>query len=189
VLFSAVRVPWWIAGGYAIELAVGRPIREHVDIDVLLLRRDQLAVQDALAGWEWWAADPPGVLRSWKPGETLPAEVHDIWCKRAADRPWRIQVMLDESAGEYWVSRRNPRLRRPITALGRNNSDGIPYLEPEVQLFYKATAPRAKDETDFTAVLPHLSAEQRDWLRDALADSYGDHPWQRHLTAPTRQPG
>ncbi|MEV6646704.1 hypothetical protein [Amycolatopsis sp. NPDC051371] len=41
-LFSAVRAPWWIAGGYAIELAVGRAFREHADVDVLLLRRDQL---------------------------------------------------------------------------------------------------------------------------------------------------
>ena len=43
-------VPWWcVAGGHAVELAVGRPLRPHSDIDVLLLRRDQLAAQHALA--------------------------------------------------------------------------------------------------------------------------------------------
>lgn len=42
-----LQVPWRIAGGYAIELATGRPGGEHVDIDVLLLRRDRLAVQRA----------------------------------------------------------------------------------------------------------------------------------------------
>jgi aminoglycoside-2''-adenylyltransferase len=62
-IFSAMTCPWWIAGGYAIELAVGGPVREHDDIDVLVLRRDQLHVQQALSGWEWWAADPPGTLR------------------------------------------------------------------------------------------------------------------------------
>ncbi|MEV8332824.1 nucleotidyltransferase domain-containing protein, partial [Streptomyces niveus] len=40
-LFSGLRCPWWIAGGHAIELAVGHAFRPHGDIDVLLLRRDQ----------------------------------------------------------------------------------------------------------------------------------------------------
>ena len=64
-------VPWWcVAGGHAIELAVGRPLRPHSDIDVLLLRRDQLAAQHALAGWEWWrptrraSCDAGGPVRS-----------------------------------------------------------------------------------------------------------------------------
>jgi hypothetical protein len=34
-----------IAGGYAIELAAWRSIREHSEVDILLLRRDQLAVK------------------------------------------------------------------------------------------------------------------------------------------------
>ncbi|KOV09200.1 MULTISPECIES: nucleotidyltransferase domain-containing protein [unclassified Streptomyces] len=34
-MFRRVEIPWWIAGGHAIELAVGRVIREHDDIDVL----------------------------------------------------------------------------------------------------------------------------------------------------------
>jgi hypothetical protein len=176
-IFGCLDVPWWVAGGYAIELAVGRPFRAHGDIDILLLRRDQLAVQHALAGWEWWAADPPGVLRPWAPGDYLVDTVHDIWCRPAADQPWRIQVMLDESAGQSWVSRRDPRLRRPLATVGRTSPDGIPYLAPEIQLFYKAARPRAKDEADFAAVLPLLTGMQRRWLRDALTDSYGDHLW------------
>lgn len=179
--FSGLRVPWWIAGGYAIELAVGRSFREHADIDVLLLRRDQAAVQQVLAGWEWWAADPPGVLCPWAHGETLPPPVHDIWCRPSSAEPWRIQVMLDESDGEDWVSRRNPRVREPIASLGHVSADGVPYLAPEVQLFYKAKEPRPKDEADFAAALPVLLPEQRHWLSVALADTHGDHPWRRRL--------
>ncbi|CAI7977465.1 hypothetical protein FRAHR75_350031 [Frankia sp. Hr75.2] len=67
-IFAAFPAPWWIAGGYAIELAVGNQFREHSDIDVAVLRRDQLAVQRVLVGWEWWAADPPGTLRFPGPG-------------------------------------------------------------------------------------------------------------------------
>ncbi|WP_374208167.1 MULTISPECIES: hypothetical protein [Streptomyces] len=44
---------------------------------------------------------------------------------------------------------------------GRTSPSGIPYLAPEVQLFYKAKATRDKDETDFEAVLPLLEEGQR----------------------------
>ncbi|WP_395108459.1 nucleotidyltransferase domain-containing protein [Actinomadura sp. SCN-SB] len=32
---------WWIAGGHAIELAVGHHVRDHGHIDVVELRWDQ----------------------------------------------------------------------------------------------------------------------------------------------------
>ncbi len=178
-LFSRTRTPWWIAGGYAIELAVGHAFRAHDDIDVLLLRRDQAAVREALPSWECWAADPPGTLRPWLPGETLPPTVHDIWGRPGPSEPWRIQVMLDESEGDDWVSRRNPTVRRALADLGTHSAAGIPYLAPEVQLFYKSDRPRPKDEQDFTAVLPVLDRAQRRWLADALGTA---HPWHDRLS-------
>ena len=125
-IFSGCQAQWWIAGGYAIELAIGRPVRDHADIDVLMLRRDQLAVQQALPGWQWQAADPPGSLRPWPPGERLPAGVHDIWCGPGPGESWRIQVMLDESSGRDWVSRRDERIGRPITSIGLVTSAAFP---------------------------------------------------------------
>lgn len=181
--FSGPGAPWWVAGGLAIEFAVGRPVREHADTDVLLLRRDQLAVRQALPGWGLWAADPPGELRPWTGDEILPVNVHDVWCRPGPGEPWRIQVMLDESLGSEWVSRRDRRVRRPLTALGATSVSGIPYLAPEVQLYYKAGDPRPKDEADLTAALPVLDAQQRDWLGHAIALTYGPHPWAGRLEA------
>lgn len=192
-LFGQLDVPWWIAGGYAVELAVGHAFREHADIDVAVLRRDQLAVQDVLPSWEWWAADPPGTLRRWLPGEVLPSGVHDIWCRPGAGEPWRIQIMLEESeesedsakAGEsdgpVWVSCRDPRVRRPLEEIGLVGPDGIPRLVPEIQLFYKAKSLRPKDERDFDAALPVLSEPQRVWLAWAVETLYGAHPWVARL--------
>ncbi|MEV5719659.1 amino acid transporter [Amycolatopsis mediterranei] len=180
-LFSRAGVPWWIAGGHAIELAVGRGFRAHGDVDVLLLRRDQLAVQAALPSWEWWAAEPPGTLRPWARGEVLGAGVDDVWCRPSAAAPWRIQVMLDEARGDEWISRRNPAVRREIARLGERSPEGLPYLAPEVQLFAKAHGTRPKDEQDFAAALPVLSAAQRRWLARALETTYGPHPWLGRL--------
>lgn len=173
--------PWWFAGGYAIEFAVGRAYRDHADVDVLLLRRDQALIEEALPSWEWFAADPPGTLRPWAPGEELPAEVHDIWCRPGPDEPWRIQFMLDEAEGEDWVSRREPLVRRPLADLGRISADGLPYLAPEIQLFYKAKGLRPKDEQDFEQALPTLTQAERDWLMAVLALTHGEHPWIRRI--------
>lgn len=180
-IFAPMPRPWWIAGGFAIELAAGRAVRDHADIDVLVLRQDHLRVQQVLHGWEWWAADPPGTLRPWQPRERLPPAIHDIWCRPGPGKPWRIQVMIDESRDGDWVSRRNPGIRRPVAGIGKLSSDGIPYLAPEIQLFYKAKNLRQKDETDFAAVLPCLDREQRRWLSDAIATTHGDHPWRDRL--------
>ena len=172
---------WWIAGGYAIELAVGHRVRDHSDIDVMMLREDQLRLHDALRSWEHWAVDPPGVLRPWEPAEVLPPTVHDIWCRPGPDEPWRIQVMLDERSGGEWVSRRHPGVRRPLARIGEASPDGIPYLAPEIQLFYKAKRPRPQDLIDFFAILPALTTARRRWLSEAFSHCFGAHPWQEQL--------
>lgn len=180
-LFGNGRVPWWIAGGYAIELYLGSSVRSHDDIDVLLLRRDQATVHEVLAGWDVCAADPPGSLRPWEAGEWLPPEVHDIWCRERPDGRWRLQVMLDHADGAWWTSRRDVRVSREIASLGWRTAGGIPVLAPEVQLFYKAKNRRTKDETDFVAVLPALTLPARQWLDDALALVHPGHPWRSAL--------
>jgi len=108
--------------------------------------------------------------------------VHDIWCRPGPAGPWRIQVMIDESSDGDWASRRNLGIRRPVAGIGKTGTDGIPYLAPEIQLFYKAKNLRPKDETDFTAVLPSLTREQRQWLSDAITRTHGDHPWRDRLS-------
>jgi hypothetical protein len=85
--------------------------------------------------------------------------------------------MLDESDGDDWVSRRDPRIRRKIGTLGNVSSSGIPYLALEIQLFYKAASPREKDTADFHAALPLLSAAQRRWLAQAIITTGGSRSW------------
>ncbi|HZQ36576.1 MAG TPA: amino acid transporter [Dehalococcoidia bacterium] len=181
-LLGALPAPWWIAGGWALDLFLGRQTREHGDTDVLVLRRDQLTVQSALAGWDLHAADPPGTLRPWLSGEWLNAPVHDIWCRPAADAPWALQLMLAESEAGRWLFRREPSVGGPLEQLTCRTADGIPYLAPEVQLLYKATdAPRAKDEADLAAVLPYLDPHHRQWLATALRRYRPQHPWLARL--------
>lgn len=175
-LFAPAGFRWWIAGGHAIDHAVGRQVRPHGDIDVLILRADHLAARALLADWECHAAEPPGTLRPWSQGDALPPTVSNVWCRPHDRSPWRLQLMIDEVDGEIWRSRRAAAVAKPIAELGSMAADGTPYLTPEVQLYYKAKAPRPKDLLDFAAALPCLTRAQGAWLKQAVAIAYRKKP-------------
>ena len=48
-LLEGAGFAWWIAGGWAIDLFIGYQTRDHCDIDVLIRRDDQLALQNLLS--------------------------------------------------------------------------------------------------------------------------------------------
>ncbi len=83
--------------------------------------------------------------------------------------------------GDTWICRRDPRIRLQAASLISRTTDGIPYLQPEVVLLFKAKAVRPKDELDFAAVLPHLESGRRSWLRDALTLVHPEHAWLESL--------
>jgi hypothetical protein len=180
-LFESAPFQWGLAGGYAVEQFLGRSIRSHGDIDILIFRDEQLQLQCWMAGWLLYAADPPGTLREWPPGEALPYGIHDIWGHRAEADSWELQIMLAEADGGEWFSRHHPLVRGArdelMTVYG-----GIPCIRVEVQLLYKARKPRPKDGQDFEACLPLMNSESRSWLRGSIRMLFPDgHPWLAHL--------
>jgi hypothetical protein len=181
-LLSSAACPWWIAGGWAIDLQLGRQTRTHEDMDVLILRDDQRAIQAVLDGWDLYAADPPGTLRRWRPGEVLPPAVHDIWCRRTPESPWSLQIMIDDASAGVWRYRRHGQIQRRVAELDGGACDGDPMvLAAEVQLLQKSKSPREKDEADFLAVRDLLRPDQRAWLLRALTVASPTHPWLARL--------
>jgi hypothetical protein len=167
-LLAGVAAPWWIAGGWAIDLFIGRTTRAHHDVDIGILRRDQSVLHVALPAWDLQCADPPGTLRPWPPGEMLPVGIHDIWARPSPDAAWQVQFMLNEADGDDWVYRRDPRVRRPLDQVIRRSADGIPYMAPEVQLLFKSRSPRPRDDADLAIALPLLDEVAREWLEAAI---------------------
>jgi hypothetical protein len=181
---AEVKAPWWIAGGWALDLFLGETLRVHGDLDVGVLRRD---LEDVLVGlplWEHFAARD-GALSLLKPGELTSEDVHSLWCRPVGATSWALELMLDESDGEFWLFRRQLTIRRPLSTLTRSTESGIRYLAPEIQLLYKAKAIRPSDQADFERTAPQLDLAARDWLRDSLAKTSPGHLW---LAALERQP-
>ena len=174
---------WWVAGGWAIEAFTGVS-RAHDDIDPSVLRSDLPLLRRHLAGHlDVWAASG-GALSPMLPDdnphgaadEVLPADCSQVWTRPSASGPWEFDVLLDAGTADEWVYKRDPRIRMPMSeALWE--SDGILFIQPEIQLLYKAKGRRAKDQADFDTTLPRLDDHRRHWLADALDRTIPEHPW------------
>jgi hypothetical protein len=179
-LLQGLRVPWWIAGGWALDLHLGAQSRPHKDLDVGILRRDVLQVVAHLASWEFFEVKDD-VLKRLEAGESPGVCIHSLWSRRSGANAWMMQLLLDEAAGDSWVFRRDRKISLPLSTLLRYDPSGIPYLAPEVQLLYKARASRPQDEADFALVAPSLDNVARDWLHRSLRGISPEHPWLSKL--------
>jgi hypothetical protein len=180
-VLDGLAVPWWIAGGYAIDAFAGSGRRDHDDIDVSLFHADHLVAHVHLSAWDLHCAEnPPGILRSWLPSETLGTSIHDIWVRRDADDAWRFQLMLNGGGPSELVFRRDERVRAPLER-ATFVKKGVRYMTPEWQLLFKSRGRREKDEFDFRDCLPLMSTGQRAWLRDSLGMADPENPWLARL--------
>jgi hypothetical protein len=178
----AFRRPWAVAGGWALDLALGRTTRPHADVDVAVFRADQAALRAALPGWRF-AVAVRGALTPWEPDVWLAPPVHEVHARPPAGAPApAIEFLLNERQGASWVYRRDPAVRRSVACAMRDGPGGVRMLAPEVVLLYKSKAPRPVDEADFQAARPLLDAEARAWLRAALLRVAPGHSWAAVLS-------
>ena len=170
--------PWYIAGGWAIDLFLGRETREHDDIDVTIFRNDQAELRTHLAAWAFEKV-VDGQRLPWADGEWLDLPVHEVHA--TSETRARVEFLLNESSGAMWQFRRNPAITRRIDRIGMRTSAGVPFLVPEIVLLFKAKAFGAKDARDFDLIRPRLRAEPRRWLKHALETCHPGHPWIARL--------
>jgi hypothetical protein len=191
--------PWWVAGGWALDLWQGRPTRPHQDVEIAIPRADQLALRSFLGQFRFTQVTQSAAGAAELPlgaNELVEAPRHELHARRitgagAEALPLlHFEALLNEIDGGVWHYRRDQRISLPVERLGGTSADGIPFLAPEVVLLYKAGlwqdgAPvAAKDDADFHAALPALPAQTRYWLREAIATAHPGHPWLLELDTP-----
>ncbi len=175
--FAGYRGRYWIAGGRAVDLHVGRIRRVHSDVDVLILARD-LELFDAVFG-------AGGItMHDHQTGTDTPGR-----SRRRHPRPAGAPVRrCGRSAGDRGRGRTRRRRRLAVSpwshhapSIGGHDArepGRISYLGPEVVLMFKARERRPKDVQDFADLRPLLTREQTDWLAPRLSPPGApDHPW------------
>jgi len=171
---------WYVIGGWALDLFLGRQTREHEDLEIGVAAREFGAIRDALAEFEFFVV---GHGRALPVSEQALVDHRQTWAREPSTGAWRVDVIREPWDGDVWVFEGDPRIRRAAPDLVARTSDGIPYMHPEVVLLFKAKAARPKDEDDFAAVLPHLDESRRSWLASALELVHPGHEWIDALRA------
>jgi len=176
IIFANAPFRWWISGGLALDLFVGRSWRAHGDTDVGVLRRDVSRLRTVMKSWDIQVA-AAGILSIWR-GQVLDPEEHEnnLWCRKDPLQPWCLDVTIGEGDEERWIYRRDPQISAKWKSAVLNSSEGVPYLAPEIQLLFKSKDIREKDDTDAREVIPLLDAKRQAWLFCRLPP---DHPWRR----------
>ena len=177
-LLAGFDRPWWVAGGWAIDLFVGRRTRAHKDIEIALFRHDQSAVQKHLAGWSLRKVVDHR-LEPWLPGERLTLPVHEIHGRGPGGQA--LEILLNEHHRGRWVFRRDPAITWPAKLIGGRSADRVPFLRPEIVLLYKSRDAGPDDHADFERAVGLLDHESRIWLVGALQRHRPGHPWLYEL--------
>jgi len=181
---------WWVAGGWALDLFLGRKTRPHADLEISILAADQGALFQHLRGWDLRLAGPGASLPAWD-GSWIQPPFHQVWARRGLGRPSRpgefaadptmLGFLLEQSTGDRWVFRRHPAVTRQQDQVGTITAEGVAVVRPEIALLFKAKGTRFKDQRDFDRVLPHLDETARAWLASALKQAHPEHTWRGRL--------
>jgi hypothetical protein len=175
---AEVQVPWYVAGGWALDVFRGAPSREHEDLEIAIPAAGFPAIRAALDDLDF---DVPHDGRLWPLTSENVDSSHQTWGRDRATGRYRIDVFREPHDGDTWICRRDESIRRPYDQLIQHSADGIPYLPPEIVLLFKGKASRPKDQDDFIGILPLLSAVQRGWLAGALERVHPGHRWLAEL--------
>jgi uncharacterized protein (DUF952 family) len=185
-VMAGYRRPWWLAGGWALDLVLRHKTRPHADLEISMLACDQQALFDHLGGWDLRLAAPGQSFPRWD-GNRIQSPFHQVWARRGPGRPstpeefatdpTMLGFLLEQSRTDRWVYRRHHGVSRLLHQVGVITTDGVKVIAPEIALLFKAKAPRFKDQRDFDRVLPHLDRAARSWLASALEQAHPDHPW------------
>jgi hypothetical protein len=181
-LLEGVEAPWYVAGGWAIDLFLGGQRREHEDLEIAVPNSRFEEVVDALSDFEFFVITGPRKAMPLEAARDRLEQTHQTWVRDPADGSWRLDVFREPSDGDTWICRRSRSITMPYERLVERTGAGLPYGRPEVILLYKAKhSHQPKNQKDFAAALPRLGRERRHWLRDALQLVHPGHPWLSSL--------
>ncbi|MBS4220318.1 hypothetical protein KHA96_18615 [Bacillus sp. FJAT-49711] len=198
---------WAICGGCAIDLFIGKITRTHTDVDIFAFWEDRPNIITFMInkGWRVFEACGGGkVLELFDSSKTQMKR--NLFCfpssnTRCALQPTNekntyqfsikaneqvafdyIEFLFNQKDENYFYYILNDHsIKRSINSAFLIK-DGLQYLSPEIVLLYKSTyinsIDASKHEQDFNSSLPHLSIEQKQWLKRSLEICHPDtHEW------------
>ncbi len=173
--------PWWIGGGWAIEMFTGVS-RSHEDLDICISSTDVPEVVTHFAdSHHVWAVGSGSLKPLIRPDDPLPDWAGQLWIRESAGKPWLLDFLLCPVADGVWRFKRDISITLPFEDATWLAENGIRYERPELSLLYKAKHDRPKDQADFEVTLPLLDTEATEWLKRSVEKAHPGHAWLDRL--------
>lgn len=197
-----------VCGGFALDLFLGYETRTHGDIDILAFWEDRETIITYMQSkgyivYEMLGGGKVHRITDIKMQEKLrknifccteDCELVRLYDTDEADVYWLdfqhtgltklnyIEFLFNEKTEEEFVYARDERVRRGM-ANEILETDGVPYLAPELCLLFKSTdIEREGYQQDFELTVGKLSAEQRTWFEKSMELLYPEgHKWREIL--------
>lgn len=177
---KSFQKPWYIAGGWAIDIELGEVTRKHKDLDICIFRED--------------AAYALNYFQDWDIHVTIPGENRLEPCKNIEDLKLPryglhlykdnefLELLLTDRAEEEIVFRKNNEVRMKMKEFGKGSATR-PYVNPAWQLLFKSLSTRKEDEHDFKIYRDRIQDKSSmKWLRDSMITTNGNKEWIEELT-------
>jgi Aminoglycoside-2''-adenylyltransferase len=179
-ILADTTFPWYVAGGWALDLWHGRRTRDHDDVEIAVPRVYAGLVREALVadGFRIHVAID-GQTQPLGPRDTVPTAARQLRIGDGAS--WLADIFLEPGNGIIWESHRYPTLRAPLADVAVPTTDGIPYQVPELVLLYKAKYNRPKDAWDLEYFAPLLDRPGLRRLVGWLTRFHPTHDWLRRV--------
>jgi Aminoglycoside-2''-adenylyltransferase len=178
---DGLAAPWAVAGGWALDLWLGKQTREHEDIEITVPALFFPEVQARLEARGQLFSNVNGEVVALQPGEARGPEGFQTWVTDPAAQAWILDIFREPGDAETWIYRRTGELSAPRTWASGRTAAGIPYVAPQVVLLFKAKPMRDKDLADFARIAPMLPPDDRAWLAASLSLIQPGHPWIERL--------
>ena len=170
-LLADYRKPWWVAGGWAVDMHCGRQTREHSDLEIAIPRTDQHAIRQSLGADLDWRFSREKQLHPWKNQIELLPPVHEI---HVQTKSGPVEILLNEFDEDGWIYRRDNRIHLDKELFCFEPPSPLPC---EVLLLFKSKHLRPKDNADFAELISIMSLHQKTWLKKAIELNDTTHPW------------
>jgi hypothetical protein len=108
---EGVEFPWFVAGGWAIDLFLATRTRDHEDLEIAVPSSIFETLPPRFPDFDFWIPQGEHHLAMMSP-ETLAAESHQTWAYERAAQVWRFDVFREPHDGDTWICRRDSSIRR-----------------------------------------------------------------------------
>ena len=163
--------PWFIAGGWAIDLFLDKETRVHSDIEIGIYRKHQMHLYRYFESSKKYFINNKSRIgkhekKEWNK-EYLQLPIHEIYVEY---KGLELEVLLNERDEDNWIYRRDKEIKLDEKRVILFTEKRIPYLCPEAVLLYKTKELNDKDCKDIVNASKKMNETQIKWLIDNIID-------------------